>query len=335
MGGYKIKALASTDKLGKFTETTYDAPPLKDDEVYIEIEACGVCHTDMIYMQQPNSVLGHEPIGRVKELGKGVTKFKVGDLVGFSYLRDACLECRQCISGQDVMCEKRVMFPEGGNNGFAEGVVCKSGFVYAVPEGLSAEEAAPLMCAGVTVFTALYQAKLPPTAHVAVVGIGGLGHLALQFARAWGFHVTAISHSPNKKEECLKFGAHEFLSSKDFEKTEYKGRKFDLILDTVSVDLPWDSYLDLLDRNGSFFLIGLPNGPIEIKQIIPFLQSQRVFKGSILGGRYMVELMLEFAARHQIKPAIVNFPFSVEGLEKAVEESEANKLRYRAVLTRN
>jgi uncharacterized zinc-type alcohol dehydrogenase-like protein len=129
MGGYKIKALASADKPGKFEETTYDAPPLKDDEVYIEIIACGVCHTDQLYMQQPGSVLGHEPVGYVKELGKSVTKFKVGDLVGFSYLRDACLQCRQCISGHDIMCEKRVMFPEGGNNGFAEGVVCKSGYV--------------------------------------------------------------------------------------------------------------------------------------------------------------------------------------------------------------
>ncbi|KAI8148600.1 chaperonin 10-like protein [Fennellomyces sp. T-0311] len=331
--GYTITAFETTDKLGEFKQTTYQAQPLKDDEIYIKMLACGLCHTDVLYMGQPNMILGHEPVGEVADVGSSVKRFKKGDLVGFSYLRDCCLNCRQCNSGQDIMCPDRVMFPEGNNNGFAHGVVCKDKFVYGIPKGLTAQEAAPLMCAGLTVFSALYQSNVPPTGRVAVVGIGGLGHLALQFARAWGYHVTAISHTPAKKEECLKFGAHEFMASKDFT-PEYieKAPRFDLILDTVSVSLEWDTYIELLDRNGSFFLIGIPEKPIQISNILPFLQSQKVFKGAILGGRYIVDLMLEFAARHGIKPAIVEYPMTPEGITKAIKDSENNSVRYRAVL---
>ncbi|KAG2216051.1 hypothetical protein INT45_001563 [Circinella minor] len=333
MSGYKIKAFTTTDKVGEFKETTYATSPLKEDEVYIKMLAVGLCHTDILYASQPDLILGHEPVGEIIDLGSNVTGHQKGDIVGFSYLRECCLNCRECNSGNDIMCHKRVMFPEGNNNGFAHGVICKDKFVYKIPKELKPEEAAPLMCAGLTVFTALYQAKLPPTAHIAVVGIGGLGHLALQFARAMGYHVTAISHTESKKEECLKFGAHTFMASKDFT-PDYieKAPKFDLILDTVSVDLEWETYFDLLDRNGAFYLIGLPEGPVEIKNIIGFLQSQKTFKASMLSGRYTVDLMLEFAARHGIKPAIVKYPLTTEGLSKAVKDSESNSIRYRAVL---
>ncbi|KAI9499710.1 hypothetical protein BDB00DRAFT_752919 [Zychaea mexicana] len=332
MSGYKIKAFATTDKAGQFKEITYDAPPLKEDEVYIKLLACGLCHTDVLYMSQPGTILGHEPIGEVVDVGAKVKKYKRGDYVGYSYLRDCCLNCRQCNSGQDIMCPNRVMFPEGNNNAYAHGVF-QQRFVYAIPKNLKPSEAAPLMCAGLTVFSALMQANLSPTARVAIVGIGGLGHLALQFARAWGCHVTAISHTPGKKEECLKFGAHDFMASKDFT-PEYieKAPRFDLILDTVSVDLEWDTYLELLDRNGSFFLIGIPENPIKISNILGFLQSQRVFKGAILGGRYMVDLMLEFASRHNIKPAVTDYPMTPDGISQAIKDSESNKIRYRAVL---
>ncbi|KAJ8663740.1 hypothetical protein O0I10_000013 [Lichtheimia ornata] len=331
--GYNITAFATTDKPGKFKEITYHAPPLKDDEIYIKILACGLCHTDVIYMSQPETILGHEPVGEVVDVGSSVTKFAKGDIVGYSYLRNCCLDCRQCNSGNDIMCYDRVMFPEGNNNAFAHGVVCKDRFVYRIPDNLKPKEAAPLMCAGLTVFTALWKSQIPPTGRVAVIGIGGLGHLSLKFARAWGLHVTAISHTPGKKEECLKYGAHEFMCSKDFTADYIKNApKFDMILDTVSADLDWDMYLNLLDRNGSFFLIGIPSGPIQIKEIFPFLQSEKIFRGSILGGRYIVELMLEFASRHNIKAAIEDYPMTPDGIAKAVEDCEANKLRYRAVL---
>ncbi|KAG1401708.1 hypothetical protein G6F60_006205 [Rhizopus arrhizus] len=189
------------------------------------------------------------------------------------------------------------------------------------------------MCAGITVFNALYTSGVRPTDRVAVVGIGGLGHLALQFARAWGCHVTAISGSPDKKEEALGFGAHDFLNSREFtaESIE-KLSKYDLILDTVSANLDWDLYMSLLKRNGQFILLGLPDSSVEFKNPMEILGGQKSFKGSIVGGRYAIELMLEFAGRHNIKPQIEEYDFNLDELHKAIERCDASKTRYRAVL---
>jgi uncharacterized zinc-type alcohol dehydrogenase-like protein len=193
--------------------------------------------------------------------------------------------------------------------------------------------AGPLMCAGVTVFNAIHSSGVSPTGRIAVVGIGGLGHLALQFARAWGCHVTAISHSPNKREEALGFGAHDFLVSKDFSpELISKMKKYDLVIDTVSANLEWDVYLSLLKRNGTFNLIGFPGKPIEIKNVPGFITEQKKLRGSIVGGRHIVELMLEFAERHDIKPMIEEYTYDVKGIEEAIERCAANKARYRAVL---
>ncbi|KAG2219265.1 hypothetical protein INT45_000041 [Circinella minor] len=318
-GGYEITAYATTDKPGEFEKITYDTPPLKDDEVYIKILAGGVCHTDILFMNKPGVVLGHEPVGEIVDIGAGVRGHKKGEIVG---------------SGYDSMCPYRISFPEGNNNGFAHSVVCKAKFIYSIPDCFTPQEAAPLMCAGLTVFTALHIAQVPPTAHVAIVGIGGLGHIGLQFARAWGCHVTAISHTPSKKEDAFKFGAHEFLCSKDFT-PEYieKAPKFDYILNTVSVNIEWDNYMDLLDSNGQLFMLGIPEGPIVIEKVLANIANQKTLRGSVNGSRYVVDLMLEFAARHNIKPAVVDYPMTPEGISKAIKDNEDNSTRYRAVLT--
>ncbi|KAI8377949.1 chaperonin 10-like protein [Radiomyces spectabilis] len=331
--GYKIKAFATTDQPGKFKETSYDVPSLGENEVYIKMIACGICHTDCLYMEQPDSILGHEPVGEITEVGSNVTKLKKGDIVGFSYLQSACLDCEQCDSGNDIMCPKRVMFPERNNNAFAEGAVRDAKFVYKIPKELKPEHAAPLMCAGLTVFTAIYNSKIKPTDRVAVVGIGGLGHLAIQFARAWGCHVTAISHSADKKDECMKFGAHDYLCSKDFN-DDYinKCEKFDYILNTVSANLPWDDYMHLLKPNGTFCLIGIPSGSVEIKDVFTLLNQQRGVRGCVLGGRHVITKMLDFAAQHNIKPQIEEYGFNLEGLEKGIDRCKTSKARYRAVL---
>lgn len=206
-------------------------------------------------------------------------------------------------------------------------------FVYKIPDHLEPKHAGPLMCAGITVFNALYTSGVRPTDRVAVVGIGGLGHLALQFARAWGCHVTAISGSPDKKEEALGFGAHDFLNSREFTAESIEQlSKYDLILDTVSANLDWDLYMSLLKRNGQFILLGLPDSSVEFKNPLEILGGQKSFKGSIVGGRYAIELMLEFAGRHNIKPQIEEYDFDLDGLHKAIERCDASKTRYRAVL---
>ncbi|KAL0093906.1 chaperonin 10-like protein [Phycomyces blakesleeanus] len=334
--GYTIKAIASTENPEEYVETTYEAPSLGEADVYIKMKACGVCHTDYIFqsMVPPGTVLGHEPIGVIEELGSKVTKFEKGDLVGFSFLKNCCLDCPECNSGDDYLCRKRVMFPEGGNNGFAEAAVVNSRFVYKIPKGLEAKDAAPLMCAGVTVFSALIQSGVTPTGRIGVVGIGGLGHLALQFSRAWGCHVTAISTSPSKKEEALGFGAHDYISSRDFGEDFVIADedKYDVILNTVSAKLNWDEYLNLLKPAGKFMMIGIPDGSIEVKDVVGMIMDRRAVVGTILGGRSMVTSMLEFATRHNIKPAVEEYPFTATGLADAIISCHTNKARYRGVL---
>jgi uncharacterized zinc-type alcohol dehydrogenase-like protein len=189
------------------------------------------------------------------------------------------------------------------------------------------------MCAGITVFNAIYISNVRPTGRIGVVGIGGLGHLALQFARAWGCHVTAISGSADKKEEALGFGAHDFLVSRNLKIEDVKAEdKFDLILDTVSASLDWDLYISLLKRNGAMYLMGFPDKPMEIKNAANLITAQASLRGAINGGRYLTELMLDFADRHNIKPMVEEYPFSVQGIEESMEVCGKSKARYRGVL---
>ncbi|KAI7868486.1 chaperonin 10-like protein [Spinellus fusiger] len=330
-----VKTLVTAKEHNKFKVSSYEAPALGAYDILIKMKACGLCHSDMMYHEKlpENIVLGHEPVGIVEQLGSEVTKFQKGELVGFAFLKKSCLDCSQCNSGNDFVCPKRVTFPRGNNNGFADAAVVDSRFAYKIPKGLSAKDAAPLMCAGVTVFSSLVQSGVTPIGRVAIVGIGGLGHLALQFARAWGCHVTAISTSPDKKDEALSFGAHEYISSRDFGDFGTREEdKFDVIFNTVSAVLDWDKYLGFLKPNGKFMLIGVPDAAVEIKHTLRVIFEQLAFVGTFQAGRLLTQQMLEFAARHNIKPMIEEFPFSVEGAEAAFERCESNKMRYRGVL---
>ncbi|KAI9258763.1 hypothetical protein BDA99DRAFT_514076 [Phascolomyces articulosus] len=331
--GFDITAFSTTEKLFKFKKIQYHAEPLSDYQVYIKIKACGVCHTDMDFAGLPDTILGHEAVGEIVQVGSKIESIKKGDLVGFAYMKSSCLDCLLCHSGDDIMCRKRKMFPEGLNNGYSYGAVCDGRFVYKIPEGIEAKHAGPLMCAGSTVFSAIYNANVKPTARVAIVGIGGLGHLGLQFARAWGCHVTAISTSRDKEAEALKFGAHEYWCSKDFT-PEYieKAEKFDFILSTVAADHDYNTFLNLLVPNGEFRLVGIPPSDIKFGPALPFLLDQKKFTGAILGGRKINTLLLQFAARHNIRPQIEEFPMTVRGIEDAIHHLHSGKARYRAVL---
>lgn len=167
-----ITQFASTNERGKFKSVSTKITPLSHHEILIKILACGVCHTDCMFMGRDGDVLGHEPVGEIVEKGSSVERLSVGDIVGTSFLKSACLDCRECNSGQDIMCKHRIMFPEGNMNGFAEHQVCDSRFAYKLPDGMEPKYAGPLFCAGVTVFNALYTSKISPTGRVAVIGIG-------------------------------------------------------------------------------------------------------------------------------------------------------------------
>ncbi|KAJ2962059.1 hypothetical protein NQZ79_g2741 [Umbelopsis isabellina] len=326
----KLKVLSTVTSL-KFKEMEIEVPELKATEVFVKIKSCGVCHTDLYSLDKPGFVAGHETVGRVLEVGKLVKHIQVGDLIGFGYLKEACNNCEQCASGHEIMCPDRTIFPKG-IGGFAFHAVFNAHFCYKIPTGIEAKYAGPLMCAGATVFTAFTNYNLKPTDRVGIVGIGGLGHLALQFARAWGCHVVAISSSPDKAEEACSFGAHEAWCSKDFT-PDYiaKIEQFDYILNTVSGNLPWDDYMSLLKPNGVMVMVGLPEKPMQLHSL-PLVTRQLRLTGSLVAGRHDNMKMLDFAARHQIKPKIEEYPMTAEGAAKAVDSVRENTARYRAVL---
>ncbi|CAM0135284.1 unnamed protein product [Umbelopsis sp. WA50703] len=311
-----IQALATVTP-SKFKKTELEVPELKSTEVFVKIKACGVCYTDLYSLDKQGFVPGHETIGRVIEVGKLVKHIKVGDLIGFGYLKNTCFTCEQCASGNDIMCPERTIFPSG-IGGFAYHAVFNAHFCYKIPKEIEAKYAGPLMCAGATVFTAFTNYNLKPTDRVGIVGIGGLGHLALQFARAWGCYVVAISSNPDKAEEATSFGAHESWCSKYFG-PEYiaKLEQLDFILNTVSGDLPWNQYMSLLKPNGVLVMVGLPEKPLQVHGL-PVVSRQLKIAGSLVASRYDNIKMLDFAARHQIKPKIEEYEMTAEGAAKAV-----------------
>ncbi|KAJ2962010.1 hypothetical protein NQZ79_g2737 [Umbelopsis isabellina] len=329
--GKTIKAIANITET-TFKEETFEVADLNPFEVYIKIKACGVCHTDLYKLASKSDVVaGHESVGEVLETGSLVKHLKVGDIVGFGYLKWSCLDCEECSSGNEIMCPERVRFPTG-LGGFAHHAVFDSRFCYKVPKSIEPKYAGPLMCAGATVFSALYNYKVSPTHRVGIVGIGGLGHLALQFAKAWGCHVVAISTNSSKTEEAKSFGAHEFWNSKEFtEEKISKLEKLDFIINTVSGDLPWDQYFSLLKPNGTFVLVGVTEKPMTFNGGA-FIGDQLKFAGSLVASRHVSNKMLQFAARHNIKPQIEEYPMTAEGTAQAVQRVHDNKARYRAVL---
>ncbi|CAO3676488.1 unnamed protein product [Umbelopsis ramanniana] len=326
----KLSTIATVTS-STFAEKTFEVPDLKPFEVYVKIRACGVCHTDLYALGNKDVVAGHETVGEIVEMGSMVVNLKPGDIVGFGYLKGACFNCEQCTSGNEILCPARVLFPTG-YGGFAHDTVFDSRFCYKIPEGIEPKYAGPLMCAGATVFTAMTNYDVKPTDRIGIVGIGGLGHLGLQFARAWGCHVVAISTNSAKTDEAKSFGAHEFWNSKEFSAEKAASlNKLDFILNTVSGDLPWDQYLQLLKPNGTMINVGVPEKPLSFPGSSLILNQLRV-TGSLVASRHQNGKMLEFAERHNIRPKIEEYPMTAEGTTEAVASVAQNKARYRAVL---
>ncbi|ORX62832.1 GroES-like protein [Hesseltinella vesiculosa] len=330
-----ITSFVTTGEPGKFKEAKREVDGLKPHEILIKIRASAICHTDCYYMGAPDLCLGHEPVGDVTQVGSDVGNFKVGDRAGFSYVKSACCMCSECIAGRDNYCPDRVMFPgDGNNNGFADQAVVDSRFAYHIPDAMSYVDAGPIMCAGATVFNSLFSTATSPTHRVAVVGVGGLGHLALQFAKKWGTEVVAISTSDSKKEEATSFGANEFLNSRKFDDAAFLSsvEKFDLIINTTSADLPYDQYMSLLKPLGKFLVVGVPTKPMQVEGL-PLILNGSAMQGSQTGGRVSLNETLKFAARHNIRPQIEILPFTLDGLEQGIQRVLDNKARYRVVLT--
>ncbi|HEY2017967.1 MAG TPA: NAD(P)-dependent alcohol dehydrogenase [Bryobacteraceae bacterium] len=330
-----IHALAASEARGRLEPFSYDPGPLGDDQVEIEVQYCGVCHSDLSvlnnewhYTRYP-FVPGHEAIGKIVAAGPYARGVSVGQTVGLGWNSGSCLHCRQCLSGDHNLCRELEQTITGRHGAFATRVRCHWIWATPIPEGVDLAKAGPLLCGGITVFNPLIQCGVLPTARVGVIGIGGLGHLALQFFNKWGCDVTAFTSSANKADEARSMGAHHVVDTHSKEQVAKIAGAFDLILSTVSADLDWSGYISALAPKGHLHIVGAVPSPIPISAADLFLQ-QRSVGGTPSGAPATVIAMLDFCARHGIAPITEEFPMSQAN--EALARLASGKARYRIVL---
>ncbi|PKK82973.1 MAG: alcohol dehydrogenase [candidate division Zixibacteria bacterium HGW-Zixibacteria-1] len=331
-----IKAYAALAPGGKLEPFEYDPGPLGKHDVEIDVEHCGICYSDLSminnswgFSQYP-LVPGHEVIGTIAKSGEDVTDLKIGQRVGLGWHSGYCMTCPNCLNGDHNLCVKQEGTIIGRHGGFARQVRAHDASVVVLPKGLDIKSAGPLFCGGITVFNPLLQFGVKPTDKVGVIGIGGLGHMALMFLNAWGCKVTAFTSSDSKKVEAIKMGAHQTIDSRNAEELEAAAGQFDFILSTVNVKLDWNTYLSTLNAKGRLHFVGAVLDPLDIG-VFPLIMGQRSISGSPVGSPAAIAKMLDFAAMHKIKPVVEEFHF--DQVNEAIEKLKSGKARYRIVLS--
>lgn len=332
-----INAYAAFEAGGELKPFSYDPGELKADEIEIEVSSCGVCHSDLSminnewgFSQYP-LVAGHEIIGTVAQLGTAVSGFEPGQRVGLGWHAAYCNHCLDCKNGDHNLCTQGQGTIVGRHGGFADKVRAQASSVVALPEALNEISAGPLFCGGITVFNPLVQFDVKPTDKVGVIGIGGLGHLALKFLNAWGCEVTAFSSSESKRDELSQLGAHHVLNSRDTAAIQSAARSFDILISTVNVNLDWATYLGTLKPRGRLHLVGATLEPLNIS-VFHLMAAQLSVSSSPVGSPATIAKMLDFSALHQIEPVIETFP--MEKVNEALAHLASGKAHYRVVLTR-
>ena len=332
-----VNAFAASKAGAPLEPFTYDLGPVGAHDVDIAVESCGICHSDLSMldnewgMTQYPFVPGHEIIGTVKTAGDHVTNLKPGDRVGVGWHAGYCMTCQSCMSGDHNLCGSATGVIVGHHGGFGDTVRAQAASAIKLPAKLNAKTAGPLLCGGITVFNPFVQYDLSPTANVGVIGIGGLGHLALKFAKAWGCNVTAFTSSDSKKQEAMSFGAHDTINSRDENALQANAGRFDLIISTVNVSLNWDAYINMLKPKGRLHVVGAVLEPIPVGAF-SLIMAQRSVSGSPVGSPATIATMLDFAARHGIEPKTEHFAMS--NVNKALDHLREGKARYRIVLDR-
>ena len=331
-------AYATSEARGALKPFEFDPGPLGRDQVEIKVQSCGLCHSDLSMldnewsMSQYPFVPGHEVVGTVHALGEGVTHLTVGLTVGLGWYSGSCMVCSQCMSGDHNLCPKAEGTIVGRYGGFADYVRCKGAWAIPLPAGVDAAKAGPLFCGGITVFNPIVQFGVRPTDRVGVIGIGGLGHLAIRFLRAWGCEVTAFSSTAGKEAEARSLGAHHFVNSRDAAALGQIAGTLDFVISTVNVSLDWGAYINTLAPRGRLHLVGAVSEPISVG-IFPLLVGQKSISASPLGSPATTAKMLEFCARHGIEPVTEHFPAS--RINDALERLRSGKARYRIVVDMN
>lgn len=332
-----VKAWAATVAKGKLEPFEYETAPLGAEEVEISVEYCGICHSDLSMLDNDWGITtypfvpGHEAIGKVVALGdiakeKGLS---IGQRVGVGWNVSSCLHCEYCLRGEHQLCTSVQPTIVGHHGAFAETV--RSHWVWAapIPDGLDASAAGPLLCGGITVFSPLLDQHVLPIHKAGVFGIGGLGHMAIKFLKAWGAEVTAFTSSEKKFEEARSFGATHAVSSTNADELKKLAGSLDFIVIAVNVALEWDTIISLLKPGGKLHFVGAVLEPIPV-HAMSFILGKKTLSGSPTGSRAQIDQMLQFAAHHKISPKVEHFPMSK--VNEAMDHLRAGKANYRIVL---
>jgi uncharacterized zinc-type alcohol dehydrogenase-like protein len=313
---------------------TVDPGPLGTQDVEVAVEHCGLCHSDLSVLNndwgisQYPAILGHEVVGRITAIGPEAKGLKVGQRVGVGWNSGSCMHCHQCMSGSHHLCPEVQATIVGHRGGFASHVRSHWAWAIPLPEKLNFADGGPLLCGGITVFAPLAM-YVKPTGRVGIIGIGGLGHMAVKFAAAYGCDVTAFTSSESKFDEAKGFGAHHVVSTRDSAAINKLAGSFDLLISTVNAPLDWDAIIGALAPNGRLHIVGAVLEPIPVSAFSLIMQ-QRSVSGSPTGSPAAIATMLDFAARHNVLPQTEHFPMSK--INEAFARLESGKAHYRIVL---
>ena len=342
----KTKAYAAMNTKSPLVPYTFERRDPKAYDVVIDIKFCGICHSD-IHMTRDEwgfappfpLVPGHEIAGIVQAVGSKVTKYKVGDRVGAGCMVDSCRTCAHCEQDLENYCLEGNTGTYGAverdgsgstQGGYSNNIVVNEHFVLSIPESISLDKAAPLLCAGITLFSPLNTWKAGPGKKVAIMGLGGLGHMGVKIANAMGADVTVLSHSEKKREDAMKLGAHKFVLTKTPEAFAEHANTFDLIINTISsADLDMASYFGLLKLDGTLVNVGAPEKPLSVN-VFPLIMMRRRFAGSLIGSIKETQQMLDFCAKHNIAPEIE--VINPDQVNVAYERVLKSDVRYRFVM---
>lgn len=337
----KARAVYGPDK--PFQAAEIKRRDLDSHDVLIEIKYAGICHSDIHTARGEWGpvnyplVPGHEIAGIVTDVGAEVTKYKVGDRVGVGCMVDSCGECENCRKGEEQYCLNGMVptyagvdkYGEPTQGGYSTHIVVKEDFVVKIPDNIELDVAAPLLCAGITTYSPLKRWGTGPGKKVAIVGMGGLGHMAVQIAHAMGAEVTVLSQTLKKKEDGLKLGADHYYATSDPETFEKLAGTFDLILNTVSAKIDLNAYLSLLTLDGTLVNVGAPAEPLSLN-VMSLIGQRRSFAGSLIGGIRETQEMLKFCAKHNVVPKIE--VISADQIDEAYERVLASNVKYRFVI---
>ena len=338
-----VSALVAKSAGASFERSTIERRDVGEHDVKIDIAFAGICHSDIHQAREEwgkaifPMVPGHEIAGIVSEVGPAVTKHKVGDRVGIGCFVDSCRECEYCLAGEEQFCKKGNVATYNGREytgeetygGYSTEIVADENYVLSIPEGIALDVAAPLLCAGITTYSPLKHWGAGPGKKVAIVGMGGLGHMGVKIAHALGAEVTVLSQSLSKQEDGLKLGADDYFATSDPETFKANRGRFDLIINTVSADLDLDRYLSLLTLNGSMVFVGLPENA-QTFRVFSLTGGRRSLAGSNIGGIRETQEMLDFCAAHGLGAEIE--VIGADDVDEAYERIVKSDVRYRFVI---